>query len=141
MGDSDRLLAWRNDPMTRAASRNTAEVVPDEHFTWLVERLGDPDARIFVVEHRGEPAGAVRVDRLVGDRGEIHISLAPEARGRRLAAPSLRAAARRGAAELGLASVVASVREDNVPSLRAFARAGFEPAGRDGDWIVLLWQP
>jgi RimJ/RimL family protein N-acetyltransferase len=85
--------------------------------------------------------GTVRVDRLAGDRGEIHVSLAPEARGRRLAAPALRAAARRGAAELGLASVAANVREDNAPSLRAFARAGFEPAGRDGGWIVLAWRP
>ena len=141
LGDSDRLREWRNDPVTRAASRNTAEATPDEHAAWLARRLGDPDTRIFIVEHRGEPSGTVRVDRLAGDRGEIHVSLAPEARGHRLAAPALRAAARRGAAELGLATIEATVREDNVPSLRAFARAGFEPAGRDGDFVILVWRP
>jgi RimJ/RimL family protein N-acetyltransferase len=139
-GDSDRLRAWRNDPATRAASRNTGEVAPDEHAAWLARRLGDPDTRIFVAELSGEPVGTVRVDRLEGDRGEIHVSLAPEARGRGLAAPILRVAARRGAAELGLGTVVANVREDNMPSLRAFQRAGFEPAGQEGEWLALTWQ-
>jgi RimJ/RimL family protein N-acetyltransferase len=82
----------------------------------------------------------VRVDRLRGDRGEIHVALAAEARGRGLAARALRAAAERAAGELGLAAVEANVRAGNAPSLRAFARAGFAETGRDGDWVVLEWQ-
>jgi RimJ/RimL family protein N-acetyltransferase len=124
----------------RAASRSTAEVSPAEHEAWFARRLADPDTRIFIVEHEGEPAGQVRVDRLDGPRGEIHVALAAVARGQGLAAPALAIAARRGAKELGLDVVEANVRADNEPSLRAFARAGFAEAGRDGEWVVLEYR-
>jgi UDP-2,4-diacetamido-2,4,6-trideoxy-beta-L-altropyranose hydrolase len=139
--DRDRLLAWRNDPVVRAASRASDAVAPAEHAAWYARRLADPDTRIFVVEHRGAPAGTVRVDRLRGDRGEIHVALAAEVRGRGLATPALRAAAERGARELALTAVEANVRNDNEPSLRAFARAGFAEVRQDGEWVVLEWLP
>jgi predicted dehydrogenase len=139
--DRDRLRAWRNEPAVRAASRSPDEVPAADHAAWFARRLADPDTRIFIVEHRGAPGGTVRVDRLRGDRGEIHVALAPEVRGRGLAAPALRQAAERGARELRLATVEANVREDNAPSLRAFARAGFEEARRDGGWVTLEWAP
>jgi RimJ/RimL family protein N-acetyltransferase len=138
--DRDRLLAWRNEPAVRAASRSTAEVAPAEHEAWFARRLADPDTRIFVVEHGGEPVGQVRVDRLHGRRGEIHVALAATARGRGFAAPALADGARRGAQELGLDVVEANVRADNEPSLRAFARAGFAQAGREGEWVVLEYR-
>jgi RimJ/RimL family protein N-acetyltransferase len=137
--DRDLLLAWRNEPAVRAASRSTGEVTPEEHAAWFARRLADADTRIFVVEHEGEPAGQVRVDRLDGARGEIHIALAESARGRGLAAPALSAAAQRGARELRLDRIEANVRAANEPSLRAFTRAGFAEAHRDADWVRLEW--
>jgi RimJ/RimL family protein N-acetyltransferase len=137
--DRDMLLAWRNDPAVREASRTTAEVSPEEHAAWFARRMSDPDTRIFVVEDGGEAAGQIRVDRLAGSRGEIHVALAEAMRGRRLAAPALAMAARQAAQQLGLASVEANVRAANEPSLRAFARAGFTETERDGDWVALEW--
>jgi RimJ/RimL family protein N-acetyltransferase/ubiquinone/menaquinone biosynthesis C-methylase UbiE len=135
--DGDRLLKWRNEPAVRAASRSTQAITPAEHADWFARRLADPNTRIFIVEYEGEAAGQVRVDRLDSDRGEIHIALAAEVRGRGLAAEALRAAARLGTDELRLARIEANVRAGNEPSLRAFARAGFTEVRRDGDWIVL----
>lgn len=137
--DRDLLLAWRNDPAVRAASRSTGEVSADEHAAWFAGRLADPGTRIFVVEHEGAAAGQVRVDRLDGSRGEIHIALAGDMRGRGLAAPALREAARLGAEALGLDRIEANVRASNEPSLRAFARAGFVEARRDAAWVALEW--
>lgn len=138
-GDRDRLLTWRNEPAVRAASRSIEEVSSAEHEEWFARRLADPDARIFIVEHRGDPVGQVRVDRRDGARGEIHVALAPSARGRGLAAPALAGAARRGAQELGLEVIEANVRAGNEPSMRAFVRAGFAVSRQDRDWIVLEW--
>jgi RimJ/RimL family protein N-acetyltransferase len=137
--DRDLLLAWRNEPAVRAASRSAGEVSPEEHAAWFARRLADPGTRIFVVEYDGVPAGQVRVDRVDGSRGEIHIALTGAARGMGLAAPALRAAARRGADELGFDRIEANVRATNEASLRAFARAGFVEARRDADWVALEW--
>jgi RimJ/RimL family protein N-acetyltransferase len=137
--DRDLLLAWRNEPAVRAASRSAGEVSTDEHAAWFARRLADPGTRIFIVEHDGVPAGQVRVDRVDGSRGEIHIALTAAARGRGLAAAALRAAARRGADELGFDRIEANVRATNEASLRAFARAGFVDERRDAGWVVLEW--
>jgi RimJ/RimL family protein N-acetyltransferase len=139
--DRDRLRAWRNDPAVRRASRSAAAIPPEEHAAWLARRLADPDTRIFVIEHLGEPGGMVRVERVAAQRGEIHVALAAELRGRGHAARALRTAAERASRDLALGVVEAHVRADNAPSRRAFARAGFTEAGRDGAWVKLEWSP
>jgi predicted dehydrogenase/L-amino acid N-acyltransferase YncA len=137
--DLDRLLDWRNDPVVRAASRSSDEIPADHHAAWYAARLEDGSTRIFIIEHRGAPVGQVRVDRLERDRGEIHIALSAEARNRRLASPALRLALGHGARPLGLRIVVANVRETNIASLRAFARAGFVERSQEGGWVTLEW--
>lgn len=57
----------------------------------------------------------------------VGIALNPLFRGRGLAAPSINIACDRLAA-MGFRSVSCSVAQANVPSYRAFARAGFSPA-------------
>jgi len=37
--DAQLLLAWRNDPLTRAMSKSMDEVQWDEHVRWLNSRL------------------------------------------------------------------------------------------------------
>jgi RimJ/RimL family protein N-acetyltransferase len=137
--DASLLRAWRNEPATRAASRNTAEVGEAEHRAWLARVLADPRRMLFVAERGGDPIGQVRLD-AAGEGWEISVSLAPEARGAGLGSAliergveQLRAAGREGPVE-------AWVRADNAPSLRAFRRAGFvdEPARRDAEFTVLV---
>jgi predicted dehydrogenase/L-amino acid N-acyltransferase YncA len=137
--DQDRLLEWRNEPTVRAASRSTGEIAPDEHARWYKARLLDPGTRIFIVEHRGEPIGQIRVNHLDESRGEMHIAISSAARGRGLAAPAIRRAACLAAGELELGTLIAEVREDNVPSLRAFARAGFIQQRATDGWRTLAW--
>lgn len=128
--DSDRLLAWRNDPDARAASRSTDPVGAEDHERWLAAVLADPGRDLLIVERGGDPVGQLRFDALGDDAFEISVALAPDVRGagdgtRAIAAGltwlwRVRPAARR---------VVAAVREDNDASLRAFARAGFRDGG------------
>jgi predicted dehydrogenase/RimJ/RimL family protein N-acetyltransferase len=123
--DAERLLGWRNDPATRAASFNEAEVSSGEHRAWLARTLADPDRRLFVATANGVPVGQLRLDRLSGGDVEVHIALAHEARGRGLAAPLLELVVRERAAVLGGTRVFARVKRGNEPSRRAFLRAGF----------------
>jgi len=135
--DASLLLAWRNDPDVRVASRNTAEVEPGEHEAWLREALGSPDRHLLICEDDGRPVGQVRIDRLGERRHEISISLDRTARGRGISVALIR---------LGLewlggvepeAVVEAHVREENSRSMAAFRRAGFAPAGEEAGFQVL----
>lgn len=131
--DAELLLAWRNDPQTRAWSRTTAPVTPDEHRAWLDRVLATSDRLLLVAEQRDQPVGTVRFDR--DDAGwEVSITLAPDARGRGLAVPVLLAAERVLDAP---ATIVATAHRDNAASMALFRRAGYLVDATDGDWVRL----
>ena len=135
--DGPLLLAWRNDPATRAASLSQHEISPDEHRRWLHRKLGDPECFLFIVEESTQPVGQVRVDRLSSALAELSIALAPEARGRGLGRRAIELGTTEAREALGVQSVKARVRADNESSLRAFRATGYEDAGRAGDIIEL----
>ncbi|OQB75894.1 MAG: hypothetical protein BWX92_02310 [Deltaproteobacteria bacterium ADurb.Bin135] len=84
MKDADILLEWRNDPETRKASHNTAEVQRNDHISWLSRTLGNPDRRLYVAEENGDPVGTVRADFSDGV-WELSWTVSPRARGRGVA--------------------------------------------------------
>ncbi len=129
LADSDSLLAWRNDPGTRANSVSPDPVEPEVHAVWFARVLHDPN-RVLVIgeESDGTPIGMVRFD-LTAGHAEVSINLAPAARGKSLSTPLLRAAERwiTGRAEV----LVAAIKATNQPSIRAFERAGYRPLAGD----------
>lgn len=129
--DRDLLLGWANDPATRAASFHPAPIDPATHAAWFERRLGERDGRIWIGLVDGRPVGQVRVDRVAPGRGEVGISVAPEARGRGIARLLLRAGIDAAAGELDVGTLLALVRPENVASMRLFSSAGFRPAGED----------
>jgi RimJ/RimL family protein N-acetyltransferase len=135
--DAALLLAWRNDPQTRAASFQQEPIALEDHRAWLSERLGDPGCVLFVIELDGTPSGSVRLERESEDRAEIHVAVAPEARSQGLAAQALRQASALAADQLGVRLIRARVKAGHESSLRAFRAAGFEQAGESGGVIEL----
>ncbi|MEA2142954.1 MAG: Acetyltransferase domain, partial [Solirubrobacteraceae bacterium] len=63
---------------------------------------------------------------------EVSIALAPDLRGRGIGRVVL-AMTSAAAAARGIRTIVASIRPENVASLRAFAAAGYAERGRDGE--------
>ena len=136
--DSGRLLAWRNDPDTRRWSRSQDEVSEQEHRAWLERMLSDPGTQQWIAEADGVPVGQIRLTREPPDAAELHVTVAPDSRGRRLGAELIIEAAARGLAETTVHRLIAYVKADNEPSCRAFARAGFESRGRDDAGLLRL---
>jgi spore coat polysaccharide biosynthesis predicted glycosyltransferase SpsG/ribosomal protein S18 acetylase RimI-like enzyme len=133
--DSALLLAWRNDPETRAWSRTTDPVTPADHQAWLDRGLRNPDRRLLIAEEHHKPVGTVRFDR-DGRHWEVSITVAPEARGRKLAVPVLLAAER---VLEPRATVRACVHRDNAASRSLFRRAGYrEEDAAEGAWTWLV---
>ncbi len=126
LDDADRLLAWRNDPVTRHASFDSRAISLEEHRAWLSAQLADPSAVIRIGSLGGRPVGVVRfaVD---GDRAVVSVAIGPDDRG---AGIGTRLIARGCASVMetrGVAAIDAWIRPDNVASQAAFARAGFRP--------------
>ena len=142
--DSARLLAWRNDPATRQASRNTAAVAVEEHERWLRGLLADASRTLWIAEERGAAVGSVRVDPCAdspadgGEPGERELSwtVAPGARGRGVAKRMVAQAASR------LTGVLrAAVRCDNPASARVAESIGMRPAGDAADGFRFYRRP
>jgi RimJ/RimL family protein N-acetyltransferase len=135
--DEQRLLEWRNDPEVRAQSFSAEEVDRQAHSDWFAGRLADPATLILIVEDDDGPVGQVRLDDAGEGVAEVHVALAPSARGRGYGREALALAAREARAELGAHTVLAKVKAGNERSLRTFRAAGFEPAW-EADGVVEL---
>ena len=135
--DEGHLLAWRNDPDTRAASFTEDEVTPEAHARWLTSKLTDRDCALLIVEDEGRPIGQVRLERVDDRVAEIHIGLAPEARGTGLGRAALSLACEDAPNLLGVSEVRALVRRENEASLRAFRAAGFAEVATSREAVEL----
>jgi len=132
MHDARRLWQWRNDPVTRASSRSSAEVTWEDHLRWLSASLGRSDRVLLVVEDMAGPVGTVRWD--LGDEGEweVSITVAPDRRGQSLSRSLLREGelalaqiARSGGT--GVTAYIAVVNIDNGASTRLFESSAYLP--------------
>ncbi len=128
--DSDRVLAWRNDPEAVRWSR-TGRVEPAQHAAWYAARLEDPASRVLIADLDGEPIGMARVD-VTDGIGEVSTALAPEHRGRGLGTRVLATLVAESLSDQQVVALRASIHPSNEGSLRAFTRAGFVP-GDDED--------
>lgn len=141
--DAELLWRWRNDPVTRAHSRTTAEVALPEHRAWLEASLRRDDRLLLVASDGSGDVGTVRWDRDDTGVWEVSITVAPERRGAGLARPLLRAGERALVERLGAPTqALATVHEDNDASLRLFARAGYlreTPADARGFATFTSW--
>ncbi len=79
--DASLLLAWRNDPGTRATSHNAEVVALCEHNAWLEATLNNHHRQLYIAEVDGTPVGTVRAD-YDDESCELSWTVAPEARGK-----------------------------------------------------------
>lgn len=130
--DESLLLEWRNDPDTRRQSIVAMPVSRDDHRRWFRNQLATTDRScLLVAELAGEPIGQVRVDRVAPGVGELSVSVAIGARGRRVGRRLIAEGSEAAAVRLGLVEIVAVVKPANVASLRAFEAAGYKTEGEE----------
>ena len=113
MDDAETLLAWRNDPLTRAMSQSLAIVELSSHLAWMDQRLSRVDPGLYIAEDGEELVGTVRID---GD--EISYTVAPEHRGKGVSTVMLVEARQK------FGSKRARIKRDNLASRRAAENAG-----------------
>lgn len=136
--DADLLRHWRNDPVTRAWSRNPAPVSEADHLTWLRESLDSPDRLLLIVESPECPLGTTRFDR--GESGwEVSITVAPEHRGRGLSQQILALGEAELRARHPVGVLLACVHRDNQASVTLFRNAGYLPRAEQPEERPFRW--
>lgn len=136
--DGWRIRRWRNDPDARRSSRNTDRVGVLEHARWYRRALRSPDEHVYIAlgDWLREPIAMGRISRIpdeegfaptlahLGRTGEVSVVVASGKRGQKLATPLIK---QLGTAAMyrGYGTLIATARDNNEPSLRAFARAGY----------------
>ena len=121
--DRPLLLALRNLPESVAVSNRPRPLTLDE-----LPDPCSPAVRVWIVETPEGAAGQVTAH--LGDEPTLGLTLAPESRGRGLAAWAIGEACRRLAAE-GHLTVIAHIFAGNTASQKAFSRAGFTRTGAE----------
>ncbi|MEV8606397.1 GNAT family N-acetyltransferase [Amycolatopsis sp. NPDC051373] len=136
--DAELLLAWRNDPRTREASRSSGVIELAEHLRWLRGVLASPDRLLLVVSDDDGPVGTVRFDRERPGEWEVSITLAPASRGRGLSRAVLTLGERVLIEREMVSAILAAVHQDNAASAALFERAGYvesAPAEEGFRWL------
>ena len=129
--DADLLLAWANDPETRAASFHPDPIDRSGHVRWLAARLASPATAFWIGEgDDGRPVGQIRIEVGADAVGEVSIATAPDARGMGFGGALLRAAIEEARGTLPVERLLARVRTDNDASLALFERGGFDERSR-----------
>ena len=124
--DGRLLWSWRNDSLARRNSLDSAKIPWTRHRRWLRKKLADRRCVILIAKDgkRG-PLGQLRLD-LAGRRAAaVSIAVGKRFRGQGLAAEMLR----RIPADLAgrpLDRCIAYIKPDNIASVVAFVKAGFE---------------
>ncbi len=127
----DALLLWRwaNDAETRQNSLNKRAIPLAEHDAWLARRLASPATLLWIFSDAGGPVGQVRCE-LDGGVAEVHISVAPERRGRGFGRAMLsRAVALAREVHGPRLRIRAAVLQGNARSQALFRACGFEAVG------------
>jgi RimJ/RimL family protein N-acetyltransferase len=126
--DAQLLFDWRNDVVTRQNSIDSHEVSWRDHLGWLSASLSRSDRRLFIAEQGAQAVGTVRLDH-AGDRSILSWTVAPRYRGQGIG----KAIVRHAVACVDVPILFASIKDDNIPSIRIAEGCGFNRvSGRDG---------
>ena len=138
--DARRLLAWRNDDATRAASFDPRPIDLATHVSWLEDRLASSAHHLWVGELSGEPIGVIRFA-IDGGTATASVALDPDRRGQGIGTRLISAGCAQLYAMSGAIAFQASIRTGNRASLRAFRHAGFQIASSEPDRLVMRLEP
>jgi RimJ/RimL family protein N-acetyltransferase len=122
--DIKLLFDWANDPHTRANSLNSEEIVWDEHKSWFLGKLSNPeDNKLYLVEDAGVEVGLIRFEKR--DLWKVGIVISSGFRGKGFGAKCL---------ELGVLEfrkesrgpIYAEIKRENVGSIKIFEKNNFK---------------
>lgn len=123
LADARLLFEWANDSDTRANSFHSEPISWEHHLAWLEKKLNSKSCSFFLLTIEEEPVGVVRIEGF--EPSIIGVTVAPNHRGEGLSSKIIRSACSTFRKKTD-SSILAYIKLDNIPSLKAFEKAGFE---------------
>ncbi|NEO24427.1 GNAT family N-acetyltransferase [Moorena sp. SIO4A5] len=126
--DCELLWQWVNEPQVRASAFSSTTIPWDDHVQWFRSKLADPSCYIFIAQNANQvDIGQIRFDCRYDGNAEVDLSLASDQRGlgygSRLIEIGIKQLFQQTAT---IHCVHAYIKLDNLASMRAFERAGFQ---------------
>lgn len=131
---SDCRFVWEtnNHRSVRDQAIHTEEILWEDHQSWFAKSLKDSNRLLLIAEYQNEPAGVLRFDiDPAAQRATITIAIAPESRGAGLGTQVIEKGSELILKRSDIACVIAYIRRENEPSLRAFSKCGFQRADQE----------
>lgn len=129
--DELMIFEWSNDPLTREMSFDQEPILLENHRNWYQRILSSTDTHLFVVEAflvgRRVSISQMRIDH----KGVISFSLSPDYRGKGYGTLILSECLKYIKSNLGYHEVIAWIKQENIPSIKTFEKAGFKLEGED----------
>lgn len=128
ISDYTATYNWSTNPEIRKRSFSTRPITNEEHSAWFALRLEDKSCFYYIGEYEGKPAGSIRFDKRE-DVLRISYLVDPVFQGRGLGILFLSKgikAVRTVCLSLKIKKIIGEVLPENIPSVKAFERLGFE---------------
>lgn len=124
--DAELLWHWANDPAVRNNSFNPKYIQLEQHLKWFNEKLNTDATRIWILEYDHESVGQIRYDRVNDSTAEISFSVSKNKRGVGFGAKLILMTCETAFKELKIEKIKGVTFATNIPSLKAFEKAGFK---------------
>ncbi|CBW25278.1 putative acetyltransferase [Halobacteriovorax marinus SJ] len=122
--DVEVYYEWVNDVDVRRNSFNSNEVKFEDHQRWFNLKLNDANSELLLFLINSNPVGQVRIE--VTEYGLINFSIDRGHRGLGLSSKMLIESSNYFFSRFGeKLSLVGFVKKENIPSQKAFKKAGF----------------
>jgi pseudaminic acid cytidylyltransferase len=123
--DCQDIFDMISDPEVRNATFKQNMITLDEHRTWFQAALKSPDRLLFIIEDNSNyTLGMLRFD-IQKTHADVSIVLNKDSRGHGYGPQSLHQGCDTVYQSTKIANYRAYVRSDNIPSRKAFSKAGF----------------
>tara|TARA_B100000795_G_scaffold244240_1_gene208662 strand:+ start:49 stop:903 length:855 start_codon:yes stop_codon:yes gene_type:complete len=121
LSDSDTLLSWRNDEVTRSNSFNSEINSLKIHKEYLKNAMSSLTRKIFILEYSGVRVGTIREDKVKEGGLKLSYTVDPIYRGKRFGQMmlSLYLKDRKGL-------FICAVKDSNAPSIKMIAKMNFK---------------
>jgi len=121
ISDSDALLSWRNDIVTRNNSFNSEISSLKTHKTYLQNAMSSLTRKIFILEYSGVRVGAIREDKIKEGEFKLTYTVDPMYRGKRVGQMmiSIYLKDRKG-------FFICAAKDSNTPSIKMIEKMNFK---------------
>lgn len=126
--DVKTVFKWASDPESRRFSYSKEEIKWEAHVKWFINRLSDISSHYYLIELGGGPIGQIRFDYSPDRPDTFTISYLIDSgwRGKGLGSAVLIKGIQNLRKEANAAHIIGFVQINNVGSIKAFERAGFQ---------------